>query len=783
LLLITATHYYLRSRPPLRLPPVENRFAGWLVLLFVLVVAGVCALREGTPDALTPSAPQDVFAADRALVYLNAFAAAPHPIGSAAHDRVRDYLVSQITALGLAPEVQRATGVTPRYQVAGTIENIVARLKGTSGAADTVALVAHYDSVPAGPGAGDDGAGVAALLEALRALRAGPPLRNDILFVITDGEEDGLLGASAFVAEHPAAKDVRVVVNFEARGNSGESQMFETSAGNGRLVELFAQAAPHPSGSSLTYEIYKHMPNDTDMTVFKKSGAAGLNFAFIGHWEAYHTPLDNPQMLDRGSLQQHGENALSLARSFGNADLREFEDRDAVYFSLPGNLFAHYSNRLLWPLALLCFLVLLGVIFYADGAWQTRWLPILASFLMHIAVLLLLLFLGLGFVLGVDRLHGRAFAEGGLDQNVPYVLGLFALLAAVLTMLYSLLPKRITPPAFFLGGALLLFVLAVAANRWLPGGSYLFVWPLLAGLLATVTAAFRPGRLSLLSALLLCVLSLPALLLFVPLLNGFYTALGFNSVGAPLLSVTFALLFLLLFPFLDAVLEAAGKLLAIAALAAALVLCIVAAKTTGYSPDHPKPSLLFYALDTDTGKALWVSSTSRIDSWTAQYVGTAPSRGKLPDFVPDWYPIAFLQHEASTIALAPPQAELLENSSDGATRTLHLRITTPRQARTLHVGLAQTEVLSASVNGHDLGKPSEARRHQPGHWGFDYANPPAEGIDLQLRVEASGPVTFVLVDRSSGLPTIPGTNFPPRPADSMPIHSGDQTMVRRSFVF
>jgi hypothetical protein len=231
------------------------------------------------------------------------------------------------------------------------------------------------------------------------------------------------------------------------------------------------------------------------------------------------------------------------------------------------------------------------------------------------------------------------------------------------------------------------------------------------------------------------------------------------------------------------VLESAGKLVPLVALAAAGILCVTAAETTRYSSARPKPSLLSYALDADTGKALWASSTKRIDSWTAQYLGTSPSRGKLPDFVPDWYPIDFLQQEAPAIALLPPQAELLENSSDGETRTLHLRITTPRHARTLHVGLTQREVLSASVDGHDLGKPSEARWRQPGHWGFDYANPPAEGIDLQLRVQASGPVTIVLVDRSSGLPTIPGASFPPRPADSTPIHSGDQTMVRRSFVF
>lgn len=762
---------------------MENRSAGWLILLFVLVVAGVCGVREGTPAPLPETASQDLFSADRAFVYLKAFATAPHPVGSAEHDRVRDYLVAQLTALGVTPDIQRATGVTPRYEVAGTVENIVARLKGTSGAPDAIALVAHYDSVPAGPGAGDDGAGVAALLETLRALRAGPPLHNDVLIVLTDGEEDGLLGASAFVAENPSAKDVRVAVNFEARGNAGESQMFETSAGNGRLVQIFAQAAPHPSGSSLTYEIYKRMPNDTDMTVFKKSGTGGLNFGFIGHWEAYHTRLDNPESLDRGSLQQHGENALSLARSFGNADLGHLQDRDAVYFSIAGNVFVHYSSRLIWPLAVGTGVFLLAMIFYANGAWQTRLLPILASFFLHIGALILLPLIGIGFVLGVRWLHLHTLPEGGLDQNFFYVFGLVALLTAVLTLLYKLFRKKIDPPAFFLGGAILLFILVLVSTKWLPGGSYILVWPLLAALLATAIAAFRPGHLSFLSILILCVLSLPALLLFVPILKGFYTALGFTTMGAPLLSVAFGLLFLLLIPFLEPVLESAGNFLPIFALAGAVVLCVVAAKTNHFSSDHPKPSMLAYALDADTGKAVWSSTVTRIDSWTAQYLGNSPTRGKLPDFYPVWYPIDFLQHDAPAIPLTPPLAELVDKASDEATRTLRLHISTPRHARTIHIGLAQAEVLSASVNGHDLGKPSDARWHQAGQWSFDYANPPAEGIDVQVRVQGTAPVTLVLVDRSGGLPTIPGANFAARPADSMPIHSGDQTMVRRSFVF
>jgi hypothetical protein len=759
---------------------VENRWANLAILLFILAISAFLADYEGVPRPVPITAPPDVFSAERAMDLLNAFATAPHPIGCAEHDRVRDYLVSQFAALGLPPEVQKATGVTPRYRVAGTVENIVARLKGTGGSDDAVALVAHYDSVPAGPGAGDDGAAVAALLETLRALKAGPPLRNDVLFVITDGEEDGLLGASAFVAENPNAKDIRVLVNFEARGNAGASQMFETSAQNGRLVQDWVDSSPDPSGSSLTYEVYKYMPNDTDMTVFKRAGDLGLNFAFIGNWEAYHTPLDNPKLLDHGSLQQQGDNALALARVFGNSGLDKLQAHDAVYFSLPANLLPHYSSRWVWPLTIVTGLFSLGVIFYANGAWQTSLPQIIGGFFLHIVLLVLLLFVGLGFALSARWLHLHVFAEGPLDQSVPYILGLFALSFSLLVLLWRFFRRWIAPPALFLGGAVLIYVLIFLTSLWMPGATYEFVWPLLAALFATVTAAFRRSFRPWLSALALCAFSLPALFLWIPLLQGFFQGLGFNSVGAPALSVVFGLVCILLLPYLDPLLASSGKLLPAFAFGIAVLFCISAAATTEYSPAHPKPSILAYALDADTGKAVWASSVSRLDSWTAEYLGVSPTRGKLPDFFPDWYPIEFLQHEAPAITLPPPQAELLDQSADASSRTLHLRISSPRHARTIHLGLAQGSILNASVNGHDLGQPSEARLKQSGPWTFDYCNP-GDGLDVVLHVQGTSPVKLVLVDRSMGL--VPGAHLPPRPADSMPIHSGDQTMVRRSFTF
>jgi hypothetical protein len=762
---------------------MENRSASFLILLFLFVAAAACVLLDRPPGTLAATAPADSFSAERALVHLSNFARAPHPLGSPEHDRVRDYVAAQFTDLSLTPEIQRTTGVTSLFEAAGTIENIVARLKGTGGSSDAVMLAAHYDSVVAGPGAGDDGAGVAALLETLRALRAGPPLRNDIIFLLTDGEEDGLLGASAFVAEHPWAKDARVVLNFEARGNAGPSQMFETSAGNGQLIGVFARSVPHPNASSLSYEIYKRMPNDTDMTVFKKAGMAGLNFAFIGHWEAYHTPLDNPQLLDLGSLQHHGENALSLARSLGNSDLARLQDQDAVYFSLPGNLFFHYSARRIWPLAITSGVFLLAVIFYANGAWQTSLWKILLGFFTIAVLLVLLLLLGFGFQFAVRWLHLRYLPEGDLKQNPFYVFGLIALLAALQIAICKLLRKKISPPAFFLGGALLIFALVLVTSKWLPGGSYLFVWPLLSGLLAAVTVAFRPGRVSLLNLTILCLLSLPALLFFAPLLKAFYEALGFTPIGAPLLSVTFGLFLVLLLPLLEPLVEGGGKLLPLVSFLAALGLCVAGAQTTRYSAAHPKPGVMEYALDADTGKALWASSADRIDAWTVQYLGASPVRGKLSGFIPEWLPFEFLEHEAPAAALLPPQAKLLEDSVAGDTRRLHLHITSPRHARALHMTVLQAEVLEGSVNARPLGKPSDSRWNRTGIWGFDYYNLPAEGIDVLLRVQGAGTVKLIVADSSIGLPAMPGVSLPPRTIDSMPQHSGDDTRVKRSFVF
>ncbi|HEU4522050.1 MAG TPA: M20/M25/M40 family metallo-hydrolase, partial [Thermoanaerobaculia bacterium] len=144
----------------------------------------------------------------------------PHPVGSAANRVIRDRIAERFRILGYQVVID-ARFVCNATPACATVENLFAHQPGHPG--PWTLLVAHYDSVPAGPGASDDGAGVAVLLESARALRDRP----GIAFLVTDGEEAGLLGAEAFV-QSPLAKNVRAVVNVEYRGTSGPSFLFET---------------------------------------------------------------------------------------------------------------------------------------------------------------------------------------------------------------------------------------------------------------------------------------------------------------------------------------------------------------------------------------------------------------------------------------------------------------------------------------------------------------------------------------------------------------------------
>lgn len=299
----------------------------------------------------------------------------PHPVGSPANRVVRDRIVTRFRALGYTPEIQRAYSCGGRKHRCAWVENIVV----LPPAGDRLALgVAHYDSVAAGPGVSDDGLGVATMLVCAARIR-------NVGYLITDGEEAGLLGAEAFVRD-PRAARVAAVVNVEDRGTSGPSYLFETSGNNRDLAPLF-NSIPRPITSSLFYTAYQLMPNDTDVTVFKRAGKVAVNFAAIGDVENYHHATDDLAHVDMGTLEHHCENAMAMLRAVSRADLTHMRRADAVWFDVLGFFVVWWPAWLTIWIAIASFAALM----FRRPSWRDA-LAMIAAMLLALTIGLIAMF-------------------------------------------------------------------------------------------------------------------------------------------------------------------------------------------------------------------------------------------------------------------------------------------------------------------------------------------------------------------------------------------------------
>ena len=508
----------------------DRRWPAWIAVAWAIAVAWFGINAQQPPPALPADAPAEVFAAGRAQKHVEAIARAPHPMGSPEADRVRGLLVQRLAELDLAPEIQSPNrGDSPA-------RNVIARFKGQGPPGKkSLMLCAHYDSVPDGPGAGDNASGVAVVLETLRALKAGPPLDRDVIVLFDDGEENGFHGSRLFVDEHPWAKETGVVLNFDARGNSGPSVMFETSDGNGWLVHQYARAAPHPLATSLSMDIYRTLPNDTDLTIFKQAGKGGLNFAFGGGLAYYHTSEDTPGNLDPNTLQHQGENALATARQLGRLDLDDTKHDDVIYASILGRTVLSYSMAWVLPLAFATCGLFLVVVVISVQAGQLRLADLAAGAgLLFVAMCASLLTVGILFLGGILwSAVNDLFKSGHIlwqKFDVPIMTGCALVTATVTLALERWSGSRRSLVALCLGALFWWLMLSLATALWLPGASYLFVWPTLSGLLGLgISVRLRPGSAWAWVATVLC--SIPSLVLMPPLIRATFDGLSLGMTA------------------------------------------------------------------------------------------------------------------------------------------------------------------------------------------------------------------------------------------------------------
>jgi len=330
------------------------RLTPGLFFLIILVVILAASLSMLMPLTVAPSsAAPTVFSAERALAHLPAIAGEPHPAGSAAQRQVRDYLVTPLSANGLSADIQTF----------GAFANIAARLPG-SDSSGAMVILAHYDSAANSPGAADNGSGVAAVLEVARALKAGPPVRNDIIFLFDDAEEgmEGVrlpfAGSRAFARQHPWMADVRMVISLDT-AVAGPIQVNDTTSPNGRLVQALADVhrrgwAWASFGGGGTY----------DNSPFKELGIQSMALEDNHAFRVQHTQFDQVEIIRPASLQQLGDQTLAIARHLGMLDLREPWGSDELFVYVPLLGLFHYPAAWALPLAVLGGVVLLAAIFF-----------------------------------------------------------------------------------------------------------------------------------------------------------------------------------------------------------------------------------------------------------------------------------------------------------------------------------------------------------------------------------------------------------------------------------
>jgi Peptidase family M28 len=752
---------------------------------FILIV--LCAFfavhRQNPPAPQPASASLAEFASGRAMNHLKMIASKPHPVGSAEHSEVRDYILKALAGLGLNPEVQRSLVVDPQiggYYVAGSVQNIIARMAGTDNR-QAVLLACHYDSVANGPGASDDGASVAALLEVLRTLKAGSPLKNDVIFLFTDGEERGMLGAKAFMDEHPFARDVAVALNFETRGINGPSIMFETSEGNEWLIKEFAAAVQHPVANSLTYDLYKFLPNATDLTKFKNGGLRGMNFAYISGVSSYHTARDSYENIDERSLQHHGSYALSLVRRFGNVSDWPAPAGDAVYFDLFSNILVVYSNRFVLPLMALSLVLFVGLVVL--GLRMKR-LTIRGLIFSAFSFLLNVIVIGVVMMLTWQAVESQSVNEmEGYVNSDSYAIGFLLLTIALTAPLFIWFRKKTRIENLIVGALFWWVALTVLFSLFVPGGSYLFTWPLLFALIALgVVFISREEMASSRSVIILTLPALSGAILIVPL--GRLVVAGFGMEVAWILMVLVVFLLALLYVHLDLLI--AIKRWPLTLISGVLGLCFVCAGmlATDFSAKEPKLDHILYALNADTGKAVWGSSDKELDEWTSQFFPSGAERAN----VADYFPLGegtFLKGDAPVLALAPPSVAVLDDKTEGGLRTLRLRVASPRNSPNVSIYWKRELNLKALVvNGKRVvAQATNIPGPSPEYRGLLCFGFPEEGVELSLEIKSSDPVLLKVEDRSYGLPGIPSGTYKDRPDYIVPSDNSDCTVVMKSVAF
>lgn len=604
---------------------MKKNYASLLISVLLMGIIWFIFHRMMPSDYSKGNVPASEFSTERALKHIQEISKEPHFVGSPNHPKVMNYLEKELQKLGLETQIQQSTILSKWNNLVET-KNIIARIKGAD-SSKALLLLTHFDSAPhtKSLGASDDANGLAVILEGIRTFLYNKSThKNDIIIVFSDAEELGLNGAYAFASEHPWAKDVGLVINFEARGSAGPSMMLaETNYGNANLIKGFATANPKfPVSNSLMYSIYKMLPNDTDLTAFReKADIPGYNLAFIDDHFDYHTVQDNFENFTPECLEHQATYLMPLLTHYSNANLSNLKTtEDHVYFSTPFG-FIHYPYSWNLPLLLVAFVLFFGLVVLGLGKRLLYSKEIIRGFaplFLSILIVGLITFFGWELIQFIypeyqDMLHGFTY------NGHSYIFAFVFLSIAICFWVYSKFTKSKLVPSHFVAPVFLWLIINLFVFIYLEGAAFLIIPAFFA---IFILAFFVLKEKS--NSFINLFLSIPLLIILVPFIKLLPIGLGLKLVvgSAILVVITFSLLLPLFGNY------AKKSNWGLLMLLLSIGFFIKAHFDSDFEKGKGKPNSLLYVFDADENKAFWVTYDQVLDHWTKNYLGKKPKNGK-----------------------------------------------------------------------------------------------------------------------------------------------------------
>ncbi|MEM7018743.1 MAG: M20/M25/M40 family metallo-hydrolase [Pseudomonadota bacterium] len=733
------------------------------------------------PAVKSTDIPSNQFSGARALQMLKELLVEgkPHPVGSNINLRIRERLFQRLDAFRFEVEVQRAFDCHYVWRDCAWVENVLGYLPGSDPNAKAVLLMAHYDSVPASIGAGDDGAGMVALLEVARILATEKPFPRPLLILFTDAEESGLLGAEAFFNQHPLAKEVAFVLNVEGSGTTGLSRLLRTGPNSGALVDAYAASAPKLSANSLSVEVFKRIPNDTDFSVAQRFGLPGLDFAFAGERNHYHTPLDNLDNLNPGVIQHHGDNLLGLTRDLLNNKVSDSTTGELAYADIFGVFMLRWPISWTTPLASIAFVIVILMIAWLRFANRLRYVEMLKGLGVTVLMVAGITITGLLIMQAITLWHGELSswpAHGIVWQSLVWSIAIF--LGLRLSLLFYLCGYWATVSSICLFWTLL--ALLISTN--MPSAAPAFLIPALAGALIYGPLALSKKRDSRRMKT-----AAGAFMLFIT--GYFCITLYFASEqtqGYKLSILMFVNLSLLMTVIGTLSYNSASNFVRLIYRLAGLSmagLLISVLWLPMYSENRPKHLNLTHFSDLDTEIYTWVISTrNELPASLKKVLPFQPAIGPLyPWYTPEKTQNDGYRAPTEAVSATAPRVIKMSQTETEQGRIIKMRLALGPQAQAGYLFIPASRIDQIYVEGIRLNpRQLDSERSRYSDWlSISIKNLPAAGVTFTVEVRGKSPMEIMAVEELAGL-TVEGRETLQNQRDRIPatpVQRGDTTMI------